>query len=96
MCWQQKHCWRPRGSFEHPQIPNTCSFSPFPSTSLTSSVLGSGRRDHGIAEVWGEELLPWAGPYSHSELEVGATPATPLARSRWWPLIRGDQHVGFL
>lgn len=23
-CWQQKHCLRPRGSWEHPQIPNIC------------------------------------------------------------------------
>lgn len=64
--WRLRHCLRPRGSFEIPQIPN--SFSPIPSTSLDSSVLKSERPDRGVAEAWREEeVLPWTGPHPHTD-----------------------------
>lgn len=57
-----KHCLRPGGPFEYLQIPNACS----------SPCCRQASSDRGVAgHQGGEELLPWAGPHSHSEPEAG-------------------------
>lgn len=93
MCWRPRHCLRPGGSFEIPQIPN--SFSPIPSNSLDSSVLKSERPDRGVAEAWREEeVLPWTDPHPNTDSEAASTPAAWLTRLHLWPLSSGDSPVG--